>query len=127
MARHVALTRLSISNAEFYAFHGVRNEEQQLGGRYQVDVDLFYNATQAVVSDNLNDTINYEEVLFIVNEHMNGEPYDLIETIAYDVATAILDRFGTIHQATVRVRKMNVPIQQIIDYVEAEYSVVREG
>jgi len=43
------------------------------------------------------------------------------------VATAILDRFGTIHQATVRVRKMNVPIQQIIDYVEAEYSVVREG
>lgn len=127
MARHASLTRISIANAEFFAYHGVREEEHQLGGRFQVDIDLYYNATKAVVSDNINDTINYEEVLYVVTEHMNGEPYELIETLAHDIATALVDKFDAASQATVRVRKLNVPLQQILEYVEAEYSAVREA
>jgi len=122
------LARLSIENAEFYAFHGVRPEEQQLGGRYQVDVDIYYDARQAVVSDNLNDTVNYQEVLFLVNEHMNGdEPYALIETLAFDIASSAVERFDKIDHVTVRVRKLNVPVQHVLDHVEAEITVLREN
>lgn len=120
------LTRLSIENAEFFAYHGVRHEEQSLGGRYQVDVDLWYDAARAVVSDTLSDTVNYEDVLFVVNEHMSGEPYELIETLAFGIATDVIDRFPLVHQTTVRVRKLNVPIQHIMDYVEAEVTQMRE-
>lgn len=120
--------RLTIENAEYFAYHGVRPEEQQLGGRYQVDVDIYYDARQAVVSDNLNDTVNYQEVLFLVNEHMNGdEPYSLIETLAFDIATSAVERFNKIDHVTVRVRKLNVPVQHVLDYVEAEITVLREN
>ncbi|MCU0329553.1 MAG: dihydroneopterin aldolase [Candidatus Kapabacteria bacterium] len=127
MARSESLTRISVRDAEYFAYHGVRSEERTLGGRYQVDVDLFFNATTAVVSDNINDTINYEEVLFIVGEHMNGEqPYELIETLSYDLATALLDRFNAARRVTVRVRKLNVPVQQILGHVEAEVTASRD-
>lgn len=126
MKKHARNARLSIVNAEFFAFHGVRKEEQSLGGRYQIDVDVDYDASAAVVSDLLGDTINYEEILFRVNEHMSGEPYELIETMAYDIATTILEQFVQSHSVTVRVRKLNVPIQQVLDYVECEILASRD-
>lgn len=126
MARQESLTRISIVNAEFFAYHGVRPDEKSLGGRFQVDVDVMYNAKSAVVSDNINDTINYEEMLYMVNELMSGEPYDLIETLAYDIATGLLEKFAIARQVTTRVRKLNVPIQQVMDYVEAEYTAIHD-
>ncbi|MCX6140484.1 MAG: dihydroneopterin aldolase [Candidatus Kapabacteria bacterium] len=126
MKRQITLTRLSISNADYFAFHGVREEERNLGGRYQVDVDVWYDTMKAVVSDDLSDTVNYEELLFLVNEHMSGEPCELIETLSYDIASAIIDRFPAVRQTTTRVRKLSVPIQQVLDHVEAEVTVVRE-
>lgn len=119
--------RLSIVNADFFAFHGAREEERSLGGRYQVDVDVEYDASAAVISDDLSDTVNYEEILFTVNEHMNGEPYELIETMAFDIATAVIEQFASVQSVTVRVRKLNVPLQQVLDYVEAEITANRDS
>lgn len=120
-------TRLSIVSAEFFAYHGARKEEHTLGGRYQVDADVEFDASDAVVSDDLSDTVNYEEILFRINEHMNGEPYDLIETLAFDIAASVLEQFDRVHAVTIRIRKMNVPIQEIIDCVECEVTVRRNN
>ena len=73
MKRNSSLARISVSNAEYFAFHGVREEERNLGGRYQVDVDVWFDPVKVSVSDDLSDTVNYEDLLFIVNEYMNGE------------------------------------------------------
>lgn len=125
MNSNASETRLVLSNIEFYAYHGVLTEERRNGARYQVDCEVEYDATKAVVSDDLSDALNYEELLFRINEYMNGEPYDLIETLAYDIATAIVESFNQVNTATIRVRKLHVPLQQILDYVEAEISVSR--
>ena len=120
-------TRLTITGAEYYGYHGVRKEERSLGGRYQVDVDIVYDASKAVISDDVSDTINYEEVLFRVREHMNGdEPYDLIETLTFDIASSIIDTFPVAQSVTVRVRKLTVPVQQVLDNVQAEITVHRK-
>ena len=119
-------TRLTISNAEYYGYHGVRPEERALGGRYQVDVEILYDASKAVISDDVSDTINYEEVLFTIREHMQSdEPYDLIETLSFDIASAIMDSFTAARSVTVRVRKLAVPIQQVLDHVQAEITLHR--
>lgn len=126
MNRFARTTRLSIHGAEYYGYHGVRNEERSLGGRYQVDVEIVYDASQAVMSDDVSDTINYEEVLYRVREHMNGdEPYDLIETLTFDIATSIMDTFDVAQSVTVRVRKLTVPVQQVLNHVQAEITLNR--
>ena len=52
---------------------------------------------------------------------------ELIETLAFDMASSIIDRFAAIRQTTVRVRKVSVPIQQVMDYVETEITVSHEA
>lgn len=47
---------------EFYGYHGASDEEQVVGHRYLVDVDLRYCTRRAGNSDKLQDTINYSRV-----------------------------------------------------------------
>ena len=126
MNKHT-LTRLTIRNAEFYAYHGVKSEEQALGGKYQIDADLFYDDRQAVVSDTVQDAVNYEEVMFCIDEIMNGDRFNLVETLGYDILTALMERFTMLQKVTVRIRKLHVPIRHIVDYIEVEQTLSREG
>lgn len=120
--------KLTVKNAEFYGYHGVKNEERTLGGKYQIDLELYYNARSAVISDDVSDSVNYEEAMYAVDEIFNAEePYNLIETLCYDILTAIMERFPSVVKATVRVRKLHIPIGQVIGYVEAEQTISREG
>lgn len=127
MKRNTALTRISVTNAEFYGYHGVREEERSLGGRYQVDIDVWCDTVKAVVSDDISDSVNYEELLYIANEVMTGEPCELIETLAHDIGSGVMDKFTQVRQATIRVRKLSVPIQAVFEYVETETTITREG
>lgn len=120
------LTKLSIVNAEYYAYHGVKQEERMLGGKYEIDVDLYYDATAAVVNDDVKDALNYEEVMFVVSEVINGEDnYNLVETICNDILANLMDAFSQLQVATIRVRKLNVPIRRVIGYIEAEQTIER--
>lgn len=62
-------------------------------------------------SDDLADTVNYAEVAADVEAIIAGEPRNLIETVAGDIAERLLDR-GTVHQVTVTVHKPQAPIRQ---------------
>lgn len=126
MKRNTALTRISIKNAEFYGYHGVLKEERSLGGRYQVDIDVWCDTVKAFVSDDISDSLNYQELLYIANEVMTAEPCALIETVAYDIGSGVMDRFPQVKKTTIRVRKLTVPIQGIFDYTETETTITRE-
>jgi 7,8-dihydroneopterin aldolase/epimerase/oxygenase len=125
--RETTAARLTIKNAEFYAYHGVKPEEQAIGGRYQVDADLFYDATQAIINDEVNYAINYEEALFCFEEVISGDSYNLIETIVNEILNLLMEKFPMLWKATVRVRKLNAPVRKVLDYIEAEQTMVRKG
>jgi dihydroneopterin aldolase len=125
MSKIASLTRISIVNATYYAYHGVNTEEKELGGQYQVDVDVAYDSTAAVMADDVNSAVNYEEILYCVNEVMSEESVNLIETLVYEILTMIMDKFTVIEEATVRVRKINAPVRTIVDAVECEQSMHR--
>ncbi|MES2764513.1 MAG: dihydroneopterin aldolase [Bacteroidota bacterium] len=126
MSKHSSLTRLTISNAVYFGYHGVRDEEQVLGGKYEVDVDMYYDSTRAVVSDDVGDALNYEEAVFMIGEIINSDPYNLVETIVHEILDSLMDKFPKLMSATVRVRKHAVPVRQYIDYIEVEQSMTRE-
>ncbi len=114
------LIRLSIKNAEFYSYHGVKSEERKLGGKFQVDLDLYYDANKAIENDDVKSALNYEQVIHYIGEIINGDAYKLIETIANKILNSLFSKFTELVEATVRVRKLNVPVKRFIDYVEVE-------
>lgn len=120
-----SLIKLSLNNLQFYSYHGVKAEEQSLGGRYQVDADIWYNPMSAVISDDVSKAVNYEEIVFSINELVSGDSYNLIETLCFEIAQEILEKFSLIEKVTVRLRKLSVPLKHIIDHVEVEHTMQR--
>lgn len=123
--KDASLMKISINSAEFYAYHGVKQEERNLGGKYEVDLDMYYNATNAIINDDVNLALNYEEAFYIIDEIINNDNYHLIETIAREILNLLMEKFPMLQKANVRVRKMNIPIRRIVKYVEAEQSISR--
>lgn len=121
-----SLTRLSIINAEYYAYHGVKPEERTLGGKYEVDLDLYYDATTAIVNDDVKDALNYEEAMFVISEVIIGaDNYNLVEAICNDILSNLMDKFDQLQMATIRIRKLTVPMRRVIGYIEAEQTIER--
>lgn len=103
----------------FYAYHGVLASEQELGQRFEVDVEMRLNLQPAGQSDDLNATIDYTQVYQVVREKVLGQKYQLLERLAEIIAAAILADFP-VEQVTIRVRKPHVSLGGLLETVEVE-------
>jgi len=116
---------IRIKNASFYAYHGAFAEEQSIGGKFEADVDIHTDFSEAATTDDLHKTVNYLEVYKFINNIIHEKKYYLIETLASVIADRLLKSFPKINKVCVRVRKNSAPIGGLIDYVEAE--VIKEN
>lgn len=95
---------------EFYGYHGLFEEEKKLGQRFFVDVELETSLKTAGKTDNMNDSIDYGKVYFIIKDIVEGKANNLIETVAEEIADALLNSFATLMACTVKVIKPDAPI-----------------
>jgi 7,8-dihydroneopterin aldolase/epimerase/oxygenase len=116
---------IRLRNAVFYAYHGVLIDEQNLGGKFEVDVDLHCDLSRGARSDHLDDTVNYERVYDCVRTLVLEKKHLLLESLASEVGRGILKSFSRVHSVTVKVRKPSAPVKGIIDYVEVELTETR--
>jgi len=98
--------KIVLEGMEFYAFHGVYAEEKRIGGRYLVDVEVFYPFENN--NDQLSDTVDYSIIYEIVARHMH-QPAQLIEFVAMQIKNEIKTRFPG-SESLVRVSKMAPPL-----------------
>lgn len=124
--KNSSLDVIRLRNAVFYAYHGVLSDEQNLGGKFEVDVDLYCNLRRAAATDSLRQTVNYERVYDCIRGLVLGKKYYLIEALAKTIADGILKNFKAVQRVVVRVRKPSAPVKGVIDYVEVETSHVRK-
>jgi dihydroneopterin aldolase len=115
---------IRIRKATFYGYHGVRTEEQSVGGKFEADVDIYTNFEKAAKNDALQDTIDYNKVYKFMYQLALEQKYYLIETLAVKIADNLLIKFPTISKIAVRVRKNNPPLGGVVDCVEVE--VIKE-
>lgn len=104
------LDKIFLNKMEFYGYHGLFQEENKLGQRFYVDVELETSLKTAGKTDNMNDSIDYGKVYFIIKDIVEGEAKNLIETVAEDIADALLSTFLTLKACTVKVIKPDPPI-----------------
>jgi dihydroneopterin aldolase len=100
-----------LEGMRFYAYHGVNPEERSLGQRFSVDVALAVDLRPAGERDDLDATVSYSAVYKKVRQIVEGEPRNLIETVAEAIAAAILSKFPSVERITVTVRKLDAPIR----------------
>lgn len=114
------LSTIRIIGAEIYARHGVGEAERSMGGRYSFDLEIEADISIAAASDHVEDTVNYQEAYELARDILTGTNRRLLESLVVEIATALLLRFPTAYSATVRLRKLSVPIDGVMRAVEVE-------
>jgi len=111
---------IRIRKASFYGYHGVRSEEQNVGGKFEADVDMYTDFSEAAGEDSLSKTIDYHQVYSFLYHLALEQKYYLIESLAIKVADELLKKFERIDKVAVRIRKNNPPLGGVVDCVEVE-------
>ena len=102
--------KISLSNLDFYAFHGVLEQERIVGGSYLADVVLDVNVTdEAYNHDELSGTVNYAAVYEVVKAEMQV-PSKLLEHVVMRIARRLLDEFSLVKQVEICLTKVNPPM-----------------
>jgi|SRR5687767_10090921 len=98
--------RISLIGLELDARIGVYQHEKGIDQRLIVDVDVEVQGLgQVAASDVLAATIDYDEVAEICREVVRSRHHNLIESVADEIARAVVELDLRIGQATVRVEK----------------------
>ena len=113
---------IRIRNATFYAYHGVASDEQNLGGKFEIDVELRADLSSALENDDLQRTVDYEKVYALVHTVVTSKKYFLLEALANTIAKGIMRAWPVVDSVIVRVRKPHPPVKGVVDYVEVEIS-----
>ena len=69
--------KIRIEQMEFYAYHGHYKEEQIVGNRFLLDLEIETDMTRPAQTDNLEDAVNYQEAYRIIREEMKQETREL--------------------------------------------------
>ena len=110
---------IRLEGLSFYGYHGVTAAEKETGRVFEIDCELGVDLASAGHTDQLTDTIDYNEVYKIIRENVEGTAFSLLEALANRLASIILDKFP-IYRVTLRVRKLNPPISGLVRHIEVE-------
>jgi 7,8-dihydroneopterin aldolase/epimerase/oxygenase len=101
--------KILLEGMEFFAYHGHLKEEQIIGTMFTVDLELEFDTSAAERSDQLHDTVNYQEVYKKVKAVMEENSH-LLEHVANRILESVRSSFPHIMTAKVRIAKINPPV-----------------
>lgn len=118
---------ITIKSLQYEALHGVYDSEWQRGNRFEVDLIIQTVLEQAGRQDDLSKTLDYSKAESVVREIMKGQSVKLIETLTQKIGEALIMKFEMIRHLTVKVRKINPPMQANCAFAEVEMSWPRSS
>jgi dihydroneopterin aldolase len=106
--------KIIIAGIHFTGHHGVSQEEQILGHRFRVDVELTLDLRPAGTADDLALTVDYGEVVKRVAAVGETRRFRLLEALAEAIATDLLEHFP-VAEVRVRTMKCTPPIPEHVE------------
>jgi dihydropteroate synthase len=113
----VARPRVALHGLAFFGRHGVFEAERTLGAPFLVDVVMDVDFEGA---DRIEATVNYGAVYTAVQELVEGEPFQLIESLAEAIADRLMTLDRRVVSLTVVVHKPEAPLPGMFDDVTVE-------
>ena len=111
-----------LEGVRLYAFHGVMEQERRVGGWFIVSLRVHYNIQKAMMTDCVDDTISYADLLAVTKREM-AQPSQLLEHVAGRIAHAVIREFADVEAVKVTVIKQNPPMGANCDGAGVELEV----
>ncbi|MEN0054801.1 MAG: dihydroneopterin aldolase [Mucilaginibacter sp.] len=103
------MINIALHDAEFFAYHGFYPEEQKIGCRFLIDIEIGFIPQTNLNDDNLDDTVDYEKVYIMACEEMKN-PRKLIETVGQAIIDRIIAQYHFVEVIKVVIKKLNPPL-----------------
>ena len=110
----------------FHAYHGLEHDEIHNGQRFEVDIEMYYDASTSAKSDQLKDTIDVRKVYNQVQKCVLKKRFYLIEAVSQHIADTIFENFD-VDKVNVTVRKPFAPLGGLANGTEVEITRTRPG
>jgi dihydroneopterin aldolase/2-amino-4-hydroxy-6-hydroxymethyldihydropteridine diphosphokinase len=107
-----------IRELELFGFHGVFEEEKRLGQKFILSLELELDLKLAGRTGDLTKSVHYGELCEKVEKEFERESYELIETVALNLADFVLDEYEIINGVKIFLKKPWAPVRKHLDTVE---------
>jgi len=112
--------RIQLKGMVFFGHHGVSPEEQSLGQRIEVDLEVETDLEPAGRADDPSLTIDYAELYRLTRDVVEGDSVALLETLAQAVSDRVRGDFD-VSAVWVKVMKPGAPIEgSVLRYAAVE-------
>ncbi len=106
------MNRIFFHDVEVFARHGVDDFEKQNDQRFLISVMADYDASKAMISDNISDAVNYAALLNIVKSTVMTTSFDLLERLARYLADVIFQEFDKIMALEIIIKKFPIALSE---------------
>lgn len=114
------MDKIIMKNLGFYGYHGVLREENTLGQKFFLDLEIYADLKKAGATDRVEATINYAKVYNLVKDIVEKEQFNLLEALAEAISNRILNNFSRAKEILIQIRKPEAPVNGIYDYFAVE-------
>jgi 7,8-dihydroneopterin aldolase/epimerase/oxygenase len=104
-----ATVDVELRGLSVYTHHGVTEAEREIGQRLEIDVTFDAPSCDAVLTDRLEDTVDYAEVTDIVVLAATERNYKTLERLCQVIGERLMERFGC-ESVRVRAAKPEPPL-----------------
>jgi 7,8-dihydroneopterin aldolase/epimerase/oxygenase len=115
---------VEIRGLSIYTHHGVTDAEQEVGQRMEFDLTLEVPHSDAVLTDRVEDTVDYSEVCDIVALAATERSHRTLERLCQVVAEHLMARFDC-DTVTVRAAKPEPPLPYTVQEAVVEVTLER--
>ncbi|MGV3774289.1 MAG: dihydroneopterin aldolase [Verrucomicrobiales bacterium] len=109
------MEQITIADLAVLYHIGVPEAERARPQRLLITIKMYGQFNRAAANDNLDDTINYYQVCQLVINFGKGREWKLLETLASDLADAILSEFKP-EEIQIEIKKFIIPETRYIGY-----------
>lgn len=114
------MDKIIIQDLELYGYHGVFPEENFLGQKFLISMELFLDFQQAGKQDDLNLSVSYAEICKFVETEFLNTRFKLIEACAESIAQKILLQYSLIQKIKLEIKKPWAPIGSHLSHVSVK-------
>ncbi len=115
---------VDLRGISIYTHHGVSDAEQEVGQRLEFDLSFDVPDCDAVLTDRIEDTVDYSEVCDIVALAATERSYRTLERLAQVIGQRLIERYGC-NSVRVRASKPEPPLPLSIQEVGVEVTQER--
>jgi dihydroneopterin aldolase len=115
---------VDLRGISIYTHHGVSDAEQEVGQRLEFDLSFDVPDCDAVLTDRIEDTVDYGDVCDIVALAATERSYRTLERLAQVIGQRLIERYGC-DSVRVRASKPEPPLPLSIQEVGVEVTQER--